>query len=118
MSKLEWELATIVVLGVLISLFGPQEKRRGRKARPKKLNLSKEKIKITAGRRTSKICRSDEVVLSSLFHDLSGIEFERLLALYFRDQGYLVKEVAVIKKSESFGKWIASNRPCATSYFR
>ncbi|MNN44151.1 DNA topoisomerase 1 [compost metagenome] len=27
--------------------------------------------------------------------DLTGAEFERLLALYFRDQGYIVKEVGV-----------------------
>nr|WP_243865481.1 restriction endonuclease [Paenibacillus lupini] len=28
-------------------------------------------------------------------NDLNGVEFERLLALYFRDQGYVVHEVGI-----------------------
>jgi restriction system protein len=95
MSKLELGLVIIVALGFLISLFGPRKKPRGRKARPKKLNYSKENNKNTFSRRTSKVSRSDEVILSSQLAELSGVEFERLLALYFRDHGYAVKEVGV-----------------------
>lgn len=40
-------------------------------------------------------CRSDEEILKSAFQSLNGAEFERLLALYFRDQGYTVQEVGV-----------------------
>lgn len=39
--------------------------------------------------------RSDDEILNSSFDRLSGAEFERLLALYFRDQGYKVHEVGV-----------------------
>jgi restriction system protein len=56
---------------------------------------SAKKSNFTAPRRTSKECRSDEVILSSSLDDMSGSEFERLLALYFRDKGYTVKEVGV-----------------------
>lgn len=49
----------------------------------------------SASRRISKECRSDEVILSSRLDDMSGAEFERLLALYFRDKGYVVKEVGI-----------------------
>jgi hypothetical protein len=63
MSKLDWGLATIVILGVLISLFGPEKKRSGRKARRKK---SKTPGTFSSGkttvRRTSKVSRSDDVI--------------------------------------------------------
>jgi len=39
--------------------------------------------------------RTDQKILQSSFGDLSGAEFERLLALYFRDQGYKVQEVGI-----------------------
>jgi restriction system protein len=47
------------------------------------------------GQRTSKSCRTDDIILSSSLNDINGVEFERLLALYFRGQGYSVKEVGI-----------------------
>lgn len=82
-------------MGVLISLFGPEKKRRGRKSRLNRLNASKADFRKSFAHRTSKVSRSDDVILSSQLDDLSGVEFERLLALYFRDQDYIVKEVGI-----------------------
>lgn len=62
------------------------------KATGKRKKQDSAKIK---SRRTSKECRPDEVILTSQLNDLSGAEFERLLALYFRDRGYTVNEVGV-----------------------
>ncbi|TCP54444.1 restriction system protein [Tumebacillus sp. BK434] len=39
--------------------------------------------------------RPDVVILQTSLQELSGFEFERLLALYFRDQGYKVEETGV-----------------------
>jgi restriction system protein len=39
--------------------------------------------------------RPDDDLLRSSFQALNGAEFERLLALYFRDQGFTVQEVGV-----------------------
>lgn len=49
----------------------------------------------TASRRSSNSVRADDIILNTRLDDLSGAEFERLLALYFRDKGYTVKEVGV-----------------------
>ncbi|MBP1156743.1 MULTISPECIES: restriction endonuclease [unclassified Paenibacillus] len=65
-----------------------------RKRRTEKKQKAK-KVTHTNIRRTLIGCRSDEIILTSRLDDLSGAEFERLLALYFRDQGYTVKEVGV-----------------------
>lgn len=46
-------------------------------------------------RKPSHVRRADDIILASRLSDLSGAEFERLLALYFRDKGYTVKEVGV-----------------------
>ncbi|NIK24983.1 restriction endonuclease [Paenibacillus lupini] len=35
------------------------------------------------------------MILTRPLNDLNGVEFERLLALYFRDQGYVVHEVGI-----------------------
>ncbi len=42
-----------------------------------------------------KTARPDEIILTSPLSKLSGSDFERLLALYFRDLGYTVNEVGV-----------------------
>lgn len=69
---------------------------RNRRAKKKLRNGQGGKKSAPAtARRASKSCRSDETILASRLDDLSGAEFERLLALYFRDQGYTVKEVGV-----------------------
>lgn len=54
-----------------------------------------QKKSSNATRRASNSVRSDEIILTSRLDDLTGAEFERLLALYFRDQGYTVKDVGV-----------------------
>ncbi|WDV94188.1 restriction endonuclease [Brevibacillus parabrevis] len=89
MGTIEWILVTIVALGFFISLF-QGKKRKIKTSKYKRKTNSKNMI-----HRASSKCRSDEVILNSRLNDLSGAEFERLLALYFRDQGYIVKEVGV-----------------------
>lgn len=77
-----------VVLSVCISLLS--SKKKGRVSKPKKSSGNNK----TQRPRTLQN-RSDQEILSSSLDSLSGAEFERLLALYFRDQGYEVKEVGV-----------------------
>jgi restriction system protein len=85
-----WMLAIMFALSILTAIINQttrqKRKRRKRTSAPKK---------ATTPQRTSKEPKSDEAILAASFSDLSGAEFERLLALYFRDQGYMVKEVGV-----------------------
>ncbi|RUS48389.1 restriction endonuclease [Cohnella sp. AR92] len=85
----------IVALGVIAGLLQPQKKRRSRTRRP--TNATKQKARTSEQKtsRSSKTCRPDEVIISRPLDDLNGAEFERLLALYFRDQGYVVHEVGI-----------------------
>ena len=84
----------IVLIGVVSGLLlrnnktNPKSKRR---AAPKRTNASK----TSQSRIQRKENRSDQEILNSSFDQLSGAEFERLLALYFRDQGYKVQEVGI-----------------------
>ncbi|WP_309119860.1 restriction endonuclease [Paenibacillus sp.] len=64
-----------------------EKKPRSKSAAPRKA--------ASAAKRASIAVRSDEEILGSGLDRLSGPEFERLLALYFRDQGYTVHEVGV-----------------------
>jgi restriction system protein len=80
-------IVLLLILGVIGGLKNPVKSKLARKDKSKKVAA------IT--RRPSAGCRSDEVILSSPLNDLSGAEFEHLLALYFRDNGYEVKEVGV-----------------------
>lgn len=95
MKEIVWFFVCIVILGVISGLLQPKKRRRGTKKR--KAPAKKTTDKVTSGKfnRASKTCRSDEVILTRPFNDLNGAEFERLLALYFRDQGYKVHEVGV-----------------------
>ncbi|KKC47749.1 hypothetical protein VE23_12550 [Paenibacillus sp. D9] len=77
----------LIVAEVLGTLW--TKKRRNQK-KQRKASSSK-----AMSRHSSKECRTDEVILSSRLDDMSGAEFERLLALYFRDTGYTVKEVGI-----------------------
>lgn len=88
-------ILVIICLGVIAGMLQPQKKRKGRKKRSTNRNVRIDKSKPKQSVRTSKTCRPDEVILSSPLNDLSGVEFERLLALYFKDQGYIVHEVGV-----------------------
>lgn len=83
-------LVSIILAEILGTIW--TRKRRNKK---KLKNKSLKKQTGNTARRSSKSCRSDEIILTSRLDDLSGAEFERLLALYFRDQGYTVKEVGV-----------------------
>lgn len=104
-----------VILAEIAGTIWTQKRRSQKKNRQQSQSLSKSKkpqpentqAKQTQAKRTvvkqaggpihraSKECRSDEIILTSQLKDLSGTEFERLLALYFRAQGYTVKEVGV-----------------------
>ncbi|MDF2649965.1 MAG: hypothetical protein K0Q73_5770 [Paenibacillus sp.] len=85
-----WMLAITFALSILTAIINQttrqKRKRRKRPSAPKK---------TTTPKRTSSGPKSDEAILAASFPDLTGAEFERLLALYFRDQGYTVKEVGV-----------------------
>jgi restriction system protein len=84
-----------VILFVVIVLVGglaKGKKRSNNRGNRKDKTAAKY---TTKSRRASTECRTDDVILCSNFNDLSGAEFERLLALYFNDQGYKVKEVGV-----------------------
>ncbi len=67
-----------------------EKKKRGRASRTASVNPhSSTSIHVSKG------CRTDAEILGSAFHEMSWAEFERLLALYFRDQGYEVNEVGI-----------------------
>lgn len=89
-----WFLAIPIVLGVISGLLQPSKKRRKKRSSATKKGYRKPSANVTNHRR-SKTCRPDEVILASPLSELNGPEFERLLALYFRDQGYQVREVGV-----------------------
>lgn len=85
-------LFSVLVAEILGGMW-TRKRRNKKKQRNKSTKLQSGNTGTT--RRSSKSCRSDETILTSRLEDLSGAEFERLLALYFRDQGYTVKEVGV-----------------------
>ncbi|MBO7745143.1 restriction endonuclease [Paenibacillus sp. MWE-103] len=84
-------ILAIAALGALAGIMQPKKKRRKRSAK----KAGQKSVRTAQNRRVSKTIRTDEVILKSALNDLSGFEFERLLALYFRDQGYVVHEVGV-----------------------
>ncbi|MFB0847077.1 restriction endonuclease [Paenibacillus oleatilyticus] len=86
-----WMLAGVLVLSVIVSVV--EQSTKGKKKRRKKRTSTTKKT--TVPRRNSNDTKPDEAILASKLSDLSGAEFERLLALYFRDQGYTVHEVGV-----------------------
>ncbi|MFD2115603.1 restriction endonuclease [Paenibacillus yanchengensis] len=77
-----------VIIGLLLSNPKPKSKKRTAKSSSSRSKTSK----TIMPRKENK---SDQEILNSSFDQLSGAEFERLLALYFRDQGYKVEEVGV-----------------------
>ncbi|NIK75042.1 restriction system protein [Paenibacillus castaneae] len=79
----------IVTLGVVIRLIPSKKKKRDRKTNRKSNNS------IKSQRLHSKLSRPDQEILSSSLESMSGAEFERILALYFRDQGFTVLEVGI-----------------------
>lgn len=98
---LHWGFFFVILFGsvIIAEIIGANwtRKRRTEKKQKRTSTITKSQKKTKEGntRRTSKECRSDETILSSGFEGMSGAEFERVLALYFRDQGYTVKEVGI-----------------------
>lgn len=82
-----------VVVGEIIGGMWTRKRRKQKKQKQKR--SFKNTSRATSSRRSSNTVRPDGAILTSRLDDLSGAEFERLLALYFRDQGYIVKEVGV-----------------------
>lgn len=86
----------IPIGGILIAeILGGIWTSKRRKANRQRAASSSKRRTTNHTNRTHTRLNADEVILSSKLSDLSGAEFERLLALYFRDQGYEVKEVGV-----------------------
>lgn len=79
-----------VIFGVISALLMPNKKKR----KAKKMNHKSSFNKNSQRSRTIQN-RPDHEILNSHIESLSGSEFERLLALYFRDQGYIVHEVGI-----------------------
>ena len=94
MREIIWFLVGVILLGVISGLLQPKKSRR--KKRKRTNSPSKKKAHATGtNQRSSKTCRPDEVILTIPLSNLNGTEFERLLALYFRDNGYIVHEVGI-----------------------
>ncbi len=92
----KWFIIGIIILGVIAGILQPSKKQRKRKRKPTaKRSVSTSSGNGASSQRKSSTCRSDEVILSLPLNQLGWVEFERLLALYFRDQGYVVHEVGV-----------------------
>ncbi|WP_223070243.1 restriction endonuclease [Paenibacillus caui] len=94
---LHWGFFFGILFGsVLVAeIIGAMWTRKRRNQKKQKTEATNKTTARTASRRSSNIVRSDDVILTSRLDNLTGAEFERLLALYFRDQGYTVKEVGV-----------------------
>lgn len=95
MNEIIWFFIAVVMLGVIAGLLQPKKKRKSTKKRTARVITKKGNAPAKAFSRSSKTCRPDEVILTTSLDGLNGVEFERLLALYFRDQGYKVYEVGV-----------------------
>lgn len=92
MKEIIWFIIGIILLGVISGLMQPSKKRK-RKSSSKRKSQSKKAV--ANSQRSSKTCIPDDILLTRPLVDLNGAEFERLIALYFRDQGYTVREVGV-----------------------
>jgi len=87
----------IVLIGVISGLIARNSKTKTKstkRATSRRSTSSKTSSSPTAKIHRKEI-RTDEEILQSSFEELTGAEFERLLALYFRDQGYNVQEVGI-----------------------
>lgn len=86
-------IVLIIVLSILSGLLQGNKKKKRRTSAKRETPVKKNTT--TGFNRSSKTCRPDEVLLKAPIDQINGAEFERLLSLYFRDQGYTVKEVGV-----------------------
>jgi len=80
-------IVIIIALKVIIS-SGNNRKPKKRKALRNTSNIKRNIPKL----------RSDEEILASRFDILTGFEFERVMAIYFRENGYQVQEVGAAGK--------------------
>ncbi|MGE6229873.1 restriction endonuclease [Paenibacillus chitinolyticus] len=94
MKEIIWFFIGVVLLGVISGILKPKKRRSARK-RASKVRTKRKESSARTSHRASKTRRPDEVLLTKPLNDLNGVEFERLLALYFRDQGYVVHEVGI-----------------------
>lgn len=94
MKEIIWFFIGVVLLGVISGILKPKKRRSARK-RVSKVKTKRKESSARASHRASKTCRPDEVLLTKPLNDLNGVEFERLLALYFRGQDYVVHEVGI-----------------------
>src|SRR5690606_38445517 len=90
-------LVLIVLIGVVSGLLIRDSKtnNKSQKRATQKRSTAAKTSKTPTPRTQRKENRTDQEILQSSFDQLSGAEFERLLALYFRDQGYKVQEVGI-----------------------
>ncbi|CAM3564401.1 Restriction endonuclease [Paenibacillus lupini] len=95
MKEIIWFLAAVIALGAIAGFLQPKKKQKSRKKHSATLIQKRSRSVVRTSHRASKTCRPDEVILTRPLNDLNGVEFERLLALYFRDQGYVVHEVGI-----------------------
>lgn len=83
----------ILLIGLaLLTASSPKKKTPTKRVTVKTTNMPKQSAVFN---RASKHCRADDEILSSPLDRITGAEFERLLALYFLDNGYEVKEVGI-----------------------
>ncbi|WP_042199268.1 restriction endonuclease [Paenibacillus camerounensis] len=90
-------IVVIFVLSILTGMMQGTKKKRRRSTGKRKSTVKKSNNKSvkTTFNRSSTTCRPDDVLLRTSLDKINGAEFERLLFLYFKDQGYTVKEVGV-----------------------
>ncbi|OJH18948.1 hypothetical protein BLX88_10490, partial [Bacillus obstructivus] len=86
-----WIIFGLFIFSIIIERIEKRTKRK--KTRKKKSTTTARKTKATPKPVQTNRVRPDEVLLKMPLSDLNGFEFERLLALYFRDLGYNVEEV-------------------------
>ncbi|MDK8191286.1 restriction endonuclease [Paenibacillus sp. UMB7766-LJ446] len=94
MNEIIWLVIGVVTLSVVAGLLQPSKKKKRKKSNPRKKQTTKKTVS-SGFNRASSTRRSDEVILTLPLDKMTGAEFERLLTLYFRDNGYTVKEVGV-----------------------
>ncbi|KPV44078.1 hypothetical protein [Alicyclobacillus ferrooxydans] len=89
-------LCFVVGLGILSGLIERflAPKRRKKRGAEKKSHNSTRKTSSSNNRKSSSRS-SDDVILRTPIDKLTWSEFERLFALYFRSQGFLVEELGV-----------------------
>ncbi|MEK5256605.1 restriction endonuclease [Paenibacillus sp. FSL F4-0125] len=90
-------ILAIIVLSVLSGMVQGNKKKRKRSTGKRQTAVKKSTTQSTSTtfNRSSTTCRADDMLLKTPLDQINGAEFERLLSLYFRDQGYTVKEVGV-----------------------